>query len=156
MSATSNDAQLILQLYDLRREAVMRNAREFVGLKFWPTKAEEVLTVMQGFGTQESAYLRQVISYWEMATALVNHGTINSALFADCVGEAVFIYAKFHPFLAEIRETMNPDFMKQVEQYIQSSPVAKANLERTLPRIAEWTKGAKEAAHKAKKEAAAD
>jgi len=153
MPATSQDAQIILQLYDLRREAVMRKARSYIGGEFWPTKAEDVLNLLQNFGAEENAYLRQVLGYWEMATALANHGSVNLALFADCANEAVFVFAKFHPFLAQIREAHSPEFLRQTEQYIESSATATKQLERMLPRIAEWTKMNRS---KKTKEAAAD
>jgi len=156
MSAKSTDAQVILQLYDLRREAVMRKARDFVGLKFWPSKADDILKILNNFDAEENAYIRQVIGYWEMATAMANHGAVNLGLFADCCNEAVFIFSKFHPFLAQIREEHSPDFLRQTEQYIQSSPTAKKQLERNLPRISEWTKQMKETAAQKRKQAAAD
>lgn len=154
MAATYNDAQLILQLYDLRREAVMRKARNYVAGSFWPSKIEDVLNIFMNFGSEESAYLRQVISYWENAAALVNHGALDASLFVDTNGEMIFVYAKFQPFLAQIRETINPNSMRQIEQLIENSPKAQAALERTTKMLAEFAKKAKEA--KKGKEAAAD
>ena len=77
--ATHQDAELIVKLYELRREAVMREARNFVG-SFTPSSFDELWAVMSDFSTKENAYLRQVYSYWEMVAALIAHGTINAAL----------------------------------------------------------------------------
>ena len=65
-SATPEDAKLILKLYDLRREPLMRKARDFVN-NFFPQSADEFLKLAQAWGTQENAYVRQVVSYWDMA-----------------------------------------------------------------------------------------
>lgn len=102
-TATAADAELILRLYDLRRESVMREARKWIG-SFSPASADDVLQVMRAVGTQENAYFRQVTSFWEMAASLVLHGTLNEALFIDNAGEMFFIFAKFYPFLTELRQ----------------------------------------------------
>ena len=69
--ATAHDAKLILKLYDLRREAEMRKARNWFGAEFWPQSADEVMKVVNAFPSQENAWLRQVGGYWEMAASLV-------------------------------------------------------------------------------------
>src|SRR5581483_10897843 len=103
---SSADAQLIIQLYDLRREAEMRKARAwFAG--FWPEKAADIVEVINGFGTQENAWYRQVLGYWDMAALLVLHGTLNEELFTDSNGEMWFVFAKLNPFLKEAREKLN-------------------------------------------------
>ncbi len=76
---TYEDAKLVLKLYDLRREAVMRQAREFVA-QFSPATFEELMAVVGAFGTKENAYVRQVLGYWEMVASLIVHGTLNAAL----------------------------------------------------------------------------
>ena len=68
---TSHDAELILKLYDLRREPVMREARAFVA-QFAPKSLDDMLKIANAFGTREQAFLRQVVGYWEMAASLVN------------------------------------------------------------------------------------
>src|ERR1700757_5199351 len=80
--ATYHDAELVLRLYDLRRETVMRQARDFFA-NFSPSSFEELMVVMGNFGSKENAYLRQVLGYWEMVASLVVHGTINAALAQD-------------------------------------------------------------------------
>jgi hypothetical protein len=125
---TAADAQLILQLYDLRREAEMRKARDFVNGKFWPQSADDYIKVASAFGTQENAWLRQVTSYWDMVAALVLHSALNEELFfAPGVGnEMLFVYGKVHPFLKEIRlKTQSPAAFATVEKIINKSKSGK-------------------------------
>lgn len=137
MPATATDAQLILQLYDIRRENLMRKAREFVTGQFWPQSAEDVVALIRNFGSQENAYFRQVIGYWEMAAAMVNRGAIDSDLFCESNGENIFVFGKLQPHLEKARELMGSgDFLRQTEQLIKNSPIAQKQLERVLKNIA--------------------
>jgi hypothetical protein len=117
------DAELILKLYDLRREAELRKARSWL-LGFWPEKADDVVKLAMAAGTQENAWFRQVSGYWEMAAALVLHGTLNRDLFLEpsISGEMFFIFAKIHPFLDELREKLrSPTAFGNVERLIMTS-----------------------------------
>lgn len=121
---THADAQLILQLYDLRREAEMRKARNWVTTQFWPQSADDYIKVASAFGTPENAWLRQVTSYWDMVAALVLHGALNEELFfAPAIGnEMLFVFGKVHPFLKEIREkTQSPAAFATVEKIINKN-----------------------------------
>src|SRR5512137_2023823 len=118
---TPADADLILKLYDLRREAEIRKARNWWMNTFWPESVDDFLKVAQAMGTQENAWLRQVPSYWELAASLVLHGTVNETLFLEPAfsGEMFLIFAKLHPFLKDLREKMqNPGILANVEQVI--------------------------------------
>lgn len=113
------DANLILKLYDLRREPVMREARNWF-FSFNPTSAAEYLDSMFG---EHSGHVRMVISYWDMAASLVNNGAIDEQLFNDANGEHFFVFAKIEPILEEIRTTSNqPDFLKHFEALIRRAP----------------------------------
>lgn len=113
------DANLILKLYDLRREPVMREARNYF-FSFNPTNAAEYLESMFG---EHSGHVRMVISYWDMAAALVNNGAIDEQMFNDANGEHFFVFAKIEPILEEIRTTSNqPDFLKNFETLIRRAP----------------------------------
>jgi hypothetical protein len=126
--ATSQDAELILKLYDLRREAVMREARAFI-VQFWPKSMDDLLTLANSFGTKEHAYLRQVAGYWEMAASLVNRGALNRELALDNYQEMFFVYAKFEPYIEELRQkTGQPNVFRQVQQLIESSQENKQRL----------------------------
>ncbi|HEY4900721.1 MAG TPA: hypothetical protein VIH91_07880 [Terriglobales bacterium] len=138
--ATYQDADLLLKLYDLRRESVMREARSFF-VQFMPQSAEDVLAVMQGWGSKESAYLRQVSSYWDMVASLVKHGVLNETLVYETCGEMYLTYAKVQPFLAKIREGMSaPDYLKNVEKVVESTADGRARVERMQGQFKEWIK----------------
>ncbi len=129
--ASGEDAELILRLYEIRREPAMRAARQWLTVEFWPDSAQEVFFVLNEFGSQHNQYLRQVISYWEMAASFVLRGALDGDMFLECNAENTFILAKFHPFLAEIR-TQRPDFLTRTEQVMQRFAGARANLERVI------------------------
>ncbi len=143
---TAADARIGLKLYDLRREAEMRKARNFVNFEFNPTTADEFLKVATDMGTQESAYLRQALSYWQMAASLVLRGTLHPATFVDTCGEGLFIYAKFKPLLKEIRAKFDPEFMSRIEQVVRQDKECRERVATIEKRIVEWKKAAEKAA----------
>lgn len=126
--ATAHDAELVLKLYDLRREATMRKARHWMAVEFNPESYEEFAAVMTAWGTERNAWFRQVGSYWEMAVAFVLHGALNADLFLDCNGEPLFLYAKFQPFLSEARK-LNPGLFRHTERLIAEYPAARQRVE---------------------------
>ena len=129
--ATNADAQLILKLYELRTEETMRQARAWMTGKFWPTTAEEFFAVAGRPGTQENAYMRQVSSYWEMAASFVLYGALSGELFIASNNENFFLFAKFQPFLAEVRQKM-PPFLEKTEQLVQTYPAARQRVEQLV------------------------
>lgn len=136
--ATAHDAQLILKLYDLRREAEMRKARNWFTVEFWPQSADDFVKVANAFPSQENAWMRQVAGYWDMAASLVLHGALNEELFVHpgVSGEMFFIFAKIHPFLKEIRVKMNnPDMFSTIEKVATGSKTARKRLERTSKNV---------------------
>ncbi len=134
------DARLVLKLYDLRREAVMRQARDFFAT-FSPSSFEELMAVMGAFGTKENAYARQVLSYWEMVAAFIVHGTLNPALADDTLGEMYFVYAKVQPFVKQMRQVMkSPEFLQNVEKVVEGTPEKRERLARMQERMAEFAK----------------
>ena len=131
--ASSADADIILKLYDLRREGTMRKARAFVAFDFNPKNADDLLAVQRGTGTEDNAYWRQVISYWEMAATLCLQGALDKDLFIETNGEFFFTYAKF----AELYGTATGQpFMPQAAKFIQSSESARSKLESMLKAFA--------------------
>lgn len=122
--ATYEDAQVILKLYDLRREELLRKARRWMISEFNPKTADDVLAVLNDFGSEHNAYIRQVTSYWEMAASLVLHGAVKSDLFFDCNGEGLYILAKFHLFRDEIQAKTGRPFMRLTSQLIEKYGVA--------------------------------
>src|ERR1041384_8377198 len=100
--ATAADAELILKLYDLRREPVMRQARVDVIAKFIPKSYDEFIAVTKGDHPLNTAY-RMVSSYWEMAAGLVKHGALHPDLFSENCGEGLIMFAKAQPHLDRLR-----------------------------------------------------
>ena len=127
--ATASDAQIILQLYELRREAEMRKARHFISAEFWPETAEDTLRIARAYPSPENTWLRQVTSYWEMAASFVLRGALHEGLFFDASGEMYCVYAKFKPFLGEIRQKL-PYFLLTVEKVILRTEEGRQRLER--------------------------
>jgi hypothetical protein len=119
--ATADDAQLILRLYDLRREAEMRKARYWWLTAFWPESADDVLAVMRALGTQENNWYRQVLGYWGIATSLALNGAVSETLFLEpsFCGEMFIIFCKMKPFVKELREKVgSPLLLKNIETMV--------------------------------------
>jgi hypothetical protein len=126
------DANLILKLYELRRETVMREARNWF-FSFNPTSTAEYMEAMMG---EHSGHLRMVISYWDMAASMVNNGAIDEQMFNDANGEHLFIFAKIEPILAELRQQWNqPDMLKHFETLIRRVPNNQEKLAEIRERI---------------------
>jgi hypothetical protein len=138
MLATPADAEIILRLYELRTEAVMRQARAWVGGEFWPQTADEFYAVYENPRDPHNPWLRQVLTYWEMAAAMVLHGAVSAELFVDCNGEGFFLMAKFSHILEAIREK-NPN---KTTELINRFSAAAQRYEATLKRV-EATRGAR-------------
>ena len=111
-----SDADLILKLYDLRRETVMRQARAWMG-GFLPKSFDELKKVLAPDHPQ-NAFYRQVTSYWEMVGSFVNRCVLPPDMYADSCGEALFVYARLEPYLKELRASYSPTSMLQTERCI--------------------------------------
>jgi hypothetical protein len=133
---TYHDAELVLKLYELRREPVMREARSFVA-GFAPKSVDDVVAVANAYGTKENAYLRQVYGYWEMAAALVTHGTLNPLLAYDTCQEMYFAYAKIQPFIEGFRAASGtPDFLVNVQKVVEGTAEGRERVARLQKRFA--------------------
>ena len=135
---TAADAQLIMQLYDLRREAEMRKARSWWLGEFWPQSADDFMKIVGAMGSQENNWLRQVGGYWSMAASFVLHGAVSEELFIQPAvsGEMVFVFAKVQPFLKELREKSgDPQLFGNIEKVITNSKFGRERLKFTLKRI---------------------
>jgi hypothetical protein len=144
---TAADAEVILKLYDLRREAEMRKARHWWLTEFWPETAEDVMKIGMNLGTQENNWLRQVTGYWEMAASMANRGAVNADLFLEpsVSGEMFFLFAKIHPILKDLREKMqSPTMLKNVETVINSTPASQEFLKTTVNRVTQRRAALKE------------
>jgi len=135
---TVSDAQLIMQLYDLRREAEMRKARNWWAAEFFPQNADDFLKVAWAMGTQENNWLRQVGGYWGIVTSFVLSGVLNEELFLQpgFSGELFLIYAKIHPFVKDLREKLNdPEAFLNLEKAVTRTKWGRNRLQFMMKRV---------------------
>jgi hypothetical protein len=115
MQATYDDANLILRLYELRREETLRKARSWFTANFNASSAEEIMQKYP-FGSQESTYIRMVVSYWDMACSFVTAGVLNRELFFESNGELLPVWEKLRHVIAGFRQvTKNPKAWHNLE-----------------------------------------
>lgn len=120
MATTPVDsANLLLKLYELRREETMRKARNF-WFTFNPTSAQEYMSAMAG---PDSGLIRMVASYWDMACSFVVNGAIDATMFDAANGEHIIVFAKLEPILADLRQIAGPQAFKNLEKVCLSPPV---------------------------------
>jgi hypothetical protein len=115
MQATYDDANLILKLYELRREEALRKARAWFGANFNPASLEEM---MQKYppGSQENTYVRMVVSYWDMAASFVTAGVLNQDLFFQSGGELLFVWERLRGIVEAFRQmAKNPQAWANLE-----------------------------------------
>ncbi len=143
----AESAELILKLYDLRREATMREARNWM-MSFFPESAADVMQAV--INPETSPYYRMVVTYWDMAASLVNHGAIDEEMFADAHGEHFVVYSKIEPFMPELREIMgNPNLMANLEKLIMRQPNAVERLAKSRESMKRMAEARKEMAKNA-------
>jgi hypothetical protein len=139
MPTPFESAQLNLQLFDLRRESVLREARSWFVLDFHPETFAEFVAVVTG---EKNAQFRMVIGYWDMAASLVSTGAIDGDAFRAAHGEIFATFAKIYPFLAELRAASGePEFCKHIESVVLAAPDA----EKIMARRREALRAAAEA-----------
>ena len=126
MASPAESADLLLKLYELRREPTMREARDWFAREFNPTSIDEMMAAISG---PHSGHFRMVTSYWDMASSFVTNGAVDEQMFNDANGEQVVIFAKIEPFVAEFRTRMsNPSYYTHLEKVVMRRPGAKDSL----------------------------
>jgi hypothetical protein len=139
--ASADDAQLILKLYELRREPEMRKARNWWMTDFWPKNADDFLKVAWAMGSAENNWLRQVAGYWGMTASLVLEGALSEGLFLrpSSSGEMFVMFGKVHPFLKDLRQKLgDPEVFLDVEKVITNTKWGRERLKFILQRIETW------------------
>jgi hypothetical protein len=132
LSSAYESADLLLRLYELRREPTMREARAWFALRFNPATFDEAVQITP----QENAYFRMVSSYWDMAASFVLNGAIDDKMFTDANGEYIVVWAKVEPLIGEIRKMYgNPNFLTSLEQVAERTPDAKARFQQVRERF---------------------
>ena len=117
-----HDAELVLRLYELRREAVMRESRHAIIRTFWPASLDELLAVTKPDHPLNAAF-RQVGSYWEMAYGMAKHGVIHTDFLLESGGEGLFLFARVEPHLAGYRAAVSPRAFANAEWVATHSTV---------------------------------
>ena len=111
-------AELILKLYEIRRETALRVARDYVGGEFMPKSVDDFVSLVKD-GGKPSGHILQVYGYWDMVAAFVVHGALDEALIFDTCQEMYFQFEKIQPYLAGFREKMNlPEFSRSIETVV--------------------------------------
>ena len=128
-------ADLILKLYELRREEKMREARAWI-IPFFPESAADIMQAM--VNAETSAKFRMVTTYWDMAASFVNHGAIDEEMFTEITGEHIVVFSKIEPFIEELRETMGANYLKNLETLIMKQPDAKEMLAARREMMKRW------------------
>jgi len=132
MSTEYQSADLIMKLYDLRREETMRKARDWFFL-FSPESVRDLYDAVNG---PDSAYYRMVTSYWDMAASFVNHGAIDEQMFNDANLEHVAVFSKLEPFIEEVRNvSKNPQYLHNLEKLVMRLPEARERMRNVRERI---------------------
>ena len=122
---THEQAQLHLQVYDLRREERLRKARDWFGQNFYPQTFDEVSRIAP-MGSEQSAFVGMVLGYWENACALLNYGLLHEGLFFETSGEFFMVYDQIKKVLPEFRNQMGDKYMM-------------SNLEKAAKRFETWS-----------------
>ena len=125
--ADHHDAELVLKLYDLRREAVMRQSRDAL-FKFVPRSYEEFVAITQPSHPDNAAF-RQVSSYFEMAYGFARHGIVHADLLAESTAEGLILFAKVKPYLERFRAEASPTAFRNAEWLVEHSDFARQRFE---------------------------
>ena len=135
---TAADAELILKLYDLRREPELRKARHWWVVTFSPQTADDFMKVSGAFGTPENNWLRQALGYWGMTASFVLKGVLNEELFLEPAfsGEMFLMFAKLQPILKELREKLgDPRAFHNLEELATRTEYGRDRLQLLAKRV---------------------
>ena len=128
MPTPFESAQLNLQLFDLRREPVLREARDWFLREFNPESFDELVAIVKA---ERNASFRMVLGYWDMAASLVTTGAIDPDAFRAAHGEIFATFSKINQYLSQLREASGePDFCKHIEAVVVALPDSEAILAR--------------------------
>ncbi len=130
-----NDADLVLRIYDLRREAAMRESRNAINRDFWPRTAPEALAVLRPDHPLNQPW-RQTTGYWEMVYSMARHGVVQADFLAENNGEGLFLFARVEPFLAELRAATSPRTLRNTEWIATETEMGRAIMTTFRTRVA--------------------
>ena len=123
--ASPDDAEVILRLYELRREPVLRQAREWFARQFHPQTLQEFKDAVSS--DENNRYFRMVTSYWDMAATFLLRGAVDEDLFLDNCGECLLVWRKLGGLVAEIRaERRSPRYLASIEEVARRAEARRA------------------------------
>ena len=131
---THEQVNLMLRLYDIRREPRLREARDWYVRNFKPTSLEDVTNVAAP-NSQENAFMRMVLSYWDMAANIVNRGLIDEEFFFESTGEQWIVWERLRPIVAGMARDVQ-------------EPARVCTARRTRETLEAWREGTRRAARK--------
>ena len=114
---THADAELLLRLYEIRREPELRRARAWFLTEFKPASWAEIKARYLSH-SDEDRHFRMTTSYWEMVGTLVNHGVLNADLFFDHTGEDIVTWDRCKAWIGDARGDIRPTYMYQFERLV--------------------------------------
>ncbi|CAN5257534.1 hypothetical protein BH09SUM1_BH09SUM1_24840 [soil metagenome] len=132
-----HDAELLLKLYDLRREPVMRESRQGINRNFWPKDYAEFSTFTKPEHPLNAA-LRQISSYWEMVYGMARWGIMHAEYLAEYSGEGLFLYARVKPFLEQHRAEASPVAFMNAQWMTENTAAGKRLLQAFDARIQKY------------------
>ena len=131
-----HDADLVIRLYGLRQEAVLRQSRQALTAEYWPRTAKEAIAVTR-YDHPLNAAFRQVAGYWEMVFGMAKHGIVHADYLVENSGEGLFLFARIEPFLAELREASSPRAFQHTEWVAKETDVGRLTLVTARARVAQ-------------------
>jgi len=134
--ATPADADLVLKLYDLRRESRMRQAREWVMTHFNPHSLDEIIALQRDLGSEHNQFWRQVLGYWEMAASFVLRGALDGELFLDSTSENLFLLAKFWRFREDYVAAIGSPLLPNTAALLDHFPAARPRFDQLIAALA--------------------
>lgn len=129
-----HDADLILKIYDLRREPVMRESRSAINAKYWPRTEAEALAVTATEHPLNVAF-RQTAGYWEMVYGMARHGIIHADFLVENNGEGLLLYARVEPWLAAFRKATSPRSFRNAEWVTVNCPTGQTLMDSYRARV---------------------
>lgn len=130
-----HDAELVLRVYELRREPIMRDARNAINGQFWPKSSDDVIALTRPDHPLNAAW-RQTTSYWEMVYSFARHGVVDANFWAENNGEGLFLFAKVAPHLDTLRRDVSPVAFRNTEWIARESAEGRRILEQLSGRVA--------------------
>jgi hypothetical protein len=129
------DAELILRVYDLRREAVLRESRNGLVRDYWPRTEEDALAVLHPDHPPNRPW-RQVTGYWEMVYSLARHGVVHAEFLVESNGEGLFLFARAERYLEALRGATSPRTLRNAEWVARETELGRQMMETFRARVA--------------------